>query len=117
MGKESKPEVPEPGRKQNAMAMQNPDFTRFNSPRNRSSAAGPGGPVLGTGDKADSKTDLVSALEGLTEHRGKQSGPQTRRSHAGRWGCVKRSPGGLREHSGGTSPSFGERACGSSTHR
>lgn len=60
------------------VAMQNPDLTRFNSPQNRTNGHVPGGPVLGTGDKAENKTDLVPALEGLTEQREKQSRPQTR---------------------------------------
>lgn len=52
--------------------------------------------MLGTGDKAENKTDLVPALEGLTERREKQSRPQTRQL----WQCremravPRKAPGG-----------------------
>lgn len=74
---ESNSEVPEPGSR-GERKMQNPDLARFNSPQNGANGEVPSSPVLGTGDKAENKTDLVLALEGLTEQKEKQSRPHTR---------------------------------------
>lgn len=91
-------------------ATQNPDLTRFNAPQNRTNGHVPGGPVLGPGDKAENQTDLVPALEGLTEQRkAKQTPNLAIVTTQGDEGCAKKSLRVLRAHKGTPSPALAER--------
>lgn len=105
MGRESKPEVPEKGRRQNTVVMQNPDLTRFNSPQNRTHAAGPGNPRWALETMQRRRQIWSLPLRGSQSSGGSKADPKPGIHNAGRWGCAKRSPGRVGMGVGGGSGS------------